>query len=266
VPGQVRDLNEDSALVLTLTPIFQSQARPVFGLFAVADGMGGHEGGEIASKLALQVLAGELLSDLVLPALRPDAPQRPDDERVIEILRRSVSAANDAVYLARSRRGTDMGTTLTLLLVWDERLFLAHVGDSRALRWNASGLQQLSTDHSVVATMVASGQIAPDEIYTHPHRSVIYRSIGDKPVVDIDTGAWSLAAGDRLIVCSDGLWEMIRNDGIADALLAEADPQAACDLLAGRANAAGGEDNISVIVVQVDMPPAPEAAPGNTPG
>jgi protein phosphatase len=100
--------------------------------------------------------------------------------------------------------------------------------------------------------MVASGQITPDEIYTHPHRSVIYRSIGDKPTVQVDTAIWPLAPGDRLIVCSDGLWEMIRNEGIQEGMMAESDPQALCDLLASRANAAGGDDNISVVVVQIE--------------
>jgi serine/threonine protein phosphatase PrpC len=163
-----------------------------------------------------------------------------------------VLAANDAVYLARQKRGSDMGTTVTAALVRDDRLFLAHVGDCRAYRWNASGLQQLTTDHSVVARMIENGQAEPDEIYTHPHRSVVYRSIGDKPLVDVDTSVGSLEPGDRLIVCCDGLWEMIRNEGIEDVMMLEADPQAACDRLVKRANLAGGEDNISVIVVHVD--------------
>ena len=145
-----------------------------------------------------------------------------------------------------------MGTTLTAAFVRDDRLFLAHVGDCRAYRWNADGLEQLTTDHSVVASMIASGQAAPEEIYTHPHRSVIYRCIGDKPLVEVDTDVLPLAPGDRLVLCCDGLWEMIRNEGIEDVLMQEADPQRACDLMVQRANAAGGDDNISVIVVQVE--------------
>lgn len=251
VPGQVRELNEDSVLTFTLAPVFQSEVQPLIGLYAVADGMGGHEGGEIASKLALQVLADHVLQQTVVPALH-DGAAVTSDQVLLTHLRQAIEAANDAVYLARQRRESDMGTTLTVALVVDGRLLVAHVGDCRAFRWNASGLEQLTTDHSVVATMVANGQITPDELYTHPHRSIIIRSIGDKPAVQVDTGVWPLAAGDRLVVCSDGLWEMIRNEGIADVLLAEADPQAACDLLASRANAAGGEDNISVVVVQVE--------------
>jgi len=248
VPGQVRDLNEDSLLILTLSPVFQSQTGPAISLFAVADGMGGHEGGEVASKLALQVLAEGIVQEIALPSL--DGETIPDDG-ILNRLQRTVVAVNDAVYLARQKRNTDMGTTLTALLVRDQQLFVAHVGDCRAFRWEAGGLQQLTADHSLVAAMVARGQIAADEIYTHPQRSVIYRSIGDRPTVEVDTSLWALAPGDRLIVCSDGLWEMLRNEGIQDGMMAEADPQAACDLLVSRANAAGGDDNISVIVVQV---------------
>ena len=248
VPGQVRDLNEDSLLILTMTPVFQSKAGPAISLFAVADGMGGHEGGEIASKLALQALAGGIVQEIALPSL---AGQAIPDDGILSRLQQTVAAANDAVYLARQKRNTDMGTTLTVLLVCDQQLFLAHVGDCRAFRWNASGLEQLTADHSLVAAMVARGQITADEIYTHPQRSVVYRSIGDRPTVDIDTSVWPLAPGDRLIVCSDGLWEMLRNEGIQDGMMAEADPQAACDLLVSRANAAGGDDNISVVVVEV---------------
>ena len=248
IPGQVRDLNEDSLLVLTMSPVFQSQTGPAISLFAVADGMGGHEGGEIASRLALQVLAEGIVGNIALPSLAGEAI--PDDG-ILSRLQQTVAAANDAVYLARQKRGTDMGTTLTALLVRDQQLFVAHVGDSRAFRWNAVGLQQLTVDHSLVATMVARGQITADEIYTHPQRSIIYRSIGDRPTVEVDTAVWPLAAGDRLIACSDGLWEMLRNEGIQDGLMAESDPQAACDLLVSRANAAGGDDNISVVAVEV---------------
>jgi serine/threonine protein phosphatase PrpC len=248
-PGQLRELDEDSLLVLTMAPTYESQTGPVLGLFAVADGMGGHEGGEVASKMALQILTERGLRTVILPELTGETISEND---ITARLRQAAGAANDAVYLARQKAGNDMGTTLTIAYVRDERLFLAHVGDCRAYRWNAAGLEQLTTDHSVVASMIASGQAAPEEIYTHPHRSVIYRCIGDKPVVDVDSSLLSLAPGDRLVLCCDGLWEMIRSEGIADVLMQEADPQVACDVMVKRANAAGGDDNISVIVVQIE--------------
>jgi serine/threonine protein phosphatase PrpC len=248
-PGQVRELNEDSLLVLTLAPTFESRTGSILALFAVADGMGGHEGGEVASKMALQVMADQAMRTIILPQL---AGELMLEENVVVRLHQATLAANDAVFLARQKRENDMGTTLTAVLVRDDRLFLAHVGDCRAYRWNADGLDQLTTDHSVIASMIANGQAQPEEIYTHPHRSVIYRCIGDKPMVEVDTDILPLAPGDRIVVCSDGLWEMVHNEGIEEVLMQEADPQMACDLLVKHANAAGGEDNISVIVVEVE--------------
>ncbi len=248
-PGQMRDLNEDSMLILLLAPTYESRTKPVLGLFAVADGMGGHESGEVASKMALQVLAERIIHALILPELTGNLVA---EDEVPARLRQAILAANDAVYLIRQKAGTDMGTTLTAALIRDNRLFLAHVGDCRAYRWTANGLEQLTTDHSVVASMIASGQAAPEEIYTHPHRSIIYRCIGDKPVVEVDTDVLPLASGERIILCSDGLWEMVHSEGIADVMMQEADPQLACDRLVQHANAAGGEDNISVIIIQVE--------------
>jgi serine/threonine protein phosphatase PrpC len=245
--GQVRGLNEDSLLSLVLAPTYEGRKSPVLGLFALADGMGGHAGGEVASKLALQVLFDHVMRTIIMPEMSHDMMLEGD---VVARMRQATIAANDAVYLARQKGDSDMGTTLTSVLVRNDLLFLAHVGDSRAYRWNADGLEQLTTDHSVVASMIASGQAAPEEIYTHPHRSVIYRCIGDKPLVEVDVYALPLAIGDRLILCSDGLWEEIRDEGMEDVMMQEADPQSACELLVHRANVAGGEDNISVIVIQ----------------
>ncbi len=248
-PGELRDLNEDSILTLVMVPSYETSVGPVQGLFAVADGMGGHEGGEIASKLALQVLTDQVIRTIVLPELAGELVR---EEDIIVHLHRATIAANDAVYLDSKKRESDMGTTLTSVFVRDDRLFFAHVGDSRAYRWNADGLEQLTVDHSVVASMIAEGQAEPDEIYTHPHRSIIYRCIGDKAVVEVDADMLPLSIGDRIIVCSDGLWEMIRDEGIADVMMQEADSQLACDMLVRHANAAGGDDNISTIVVQIE--------------
>ena len=247
--GQVRDLDEDSLLSLVVAPTYESRTAPVLGLFAVADGMGGYEGGEVASKLAIQTLADHALRTLLLPEM---AGQIMLEDDIVVRLRQATVAANDDVYLTRKKGGTEMGTTMTVALIRDDRLFLSHVGDCRAYRWNADGLEQLTTDHSVVASMIAEGRAQPEEIYTHPHRSVIYRCIGDKPVVDVDTDVLPIVPGDRLILCCDGLWEMVRDEGIEDVMMQEADPQRACDLLVRHANAAGGDDNISVIVVQVE--------------
>ncbi|MEJ2735891.1 MAG: protein phosphatase 2C domain-containing protein [Anaerolineae bacterium] len=256
--GQVRELDEDSLFVMTLAPTYESRTGPVLGLYAVADGMGGHAGGEVASRMALRVLADRVMRTVVLPALTGDLVL---EDEILALLRQATMAANDTVYLTRQKRENDMGTTLTTAFIRDDRLFLAHVGDCRIYRWSADGLEQLTTDHSVIANMIAQGQAQPGELYTHPHRSIVYRCIGDKPLVDVDSDMAPLAPGDRVILCCDGLWEMVRDDGIQDVMMQEADPQAACDLLVQRANAAGGEDNISVIVVQVEEMPDLEAGP-----
>jgi len=248
-PGHVRALDEDSLFVFTLAPTYLSRTGPTLGLFAVADGMGGHAGGEVASKMALQVLVERVLQTMILSEVSGELVL---EEDILALLRQATIAANDDVYLARKKRENDMGTTLSTVFIRDDRLFLAHVGDSRVYRFNAEGLEQLTTDHSVVASMIANGQAKPEELYSHPHRSIVYRCIGDKPVVEVDTDILPLAPGDRIILCCDGVWEMLRDEGVEDVMMQEADPQAACDLLVRRANAAGGDDNISVIVVQFD--------------
>ena len=245
--GRVRTLNEDSVFTTVMSYMRQSVTSH-WGLFIVADGMGGQEAGEMASQMAIQVAAHELVQDL----LTSEVEGKPlTSEKVQQRMSRAVQVANERVYLERQKRENDMGTTMTAALVRDWMLYLAHVGDSRAYRWGQDGCQQLTVDHSVVASMVAAGTAKPEEIYTHPQRSVIYRCIGDRATVEVDVAALALSPGDRLVLCSDGLWEMIRDEGIEDVMLREADPQAACEILVEQANVAGGVDNISVIVVQL---------------
>ena len=246
-PGRTRELDEDSLFTLTMSHTYES-IEWASALFIVADGMGGHEAGELASRIAIRTLADVVLRDVFARELAGDAL---DEDAILETLERAMQAANEQVFLERERRENDMGTTVTAGLLREWTLYLAHVGDCRAYRWGEDGLQQLTTDHSVIASMVASGAAQPDEVYTHPHRSVIYRCVGDQPNVAVDTAVLSIEPGDRLVLCCDGLWEMLREDGIEEVLLREADPQRACDVMVEEANEAGGPDNISVIVVQL---------------
>ena len=144
-----------------------------------------------------------------------------------------------------------MSTTITLAVIRDGYAVIANVGDSRAYRWNADGLQQISVDHSLVQSLVEAGELEPDQIYTHPQRNIIYRALGDRSRTEVDTFPLELVPGDRLILCSDGLWEMTRDDGIEETMLRELDPQVACDMLVELANMAGGTDNISIIIVEI---------------
>ncbi len=227
--GRVRGANEDSVLAIAQ-------------VFAVADGMGGHAAGEIASSVALDALRDAIVDRRVTVAVVIDA----------------VRAANEAVFRRSmaepSARG--MGTTLTLIApaAGDDQLdhlVVANVGDSRAYLFADGQLRQLTRDHSYVEEMLAAGQITADEARSHPHRHVVTRALGVEPSVAVDTWLVTPEPGDRFLICSDGLINEVPDEEIAATLMRTADPQAAAVALVAAANAAGGRDNISVVVVDV---------------
>ena len=250
--GMVRDLDEDSLCVLTLAGVYKSVTEPSLGLFIVADGMGGHEGGEVASKLTVQTIVRDLVRDVLVR--RFSTEEQMPAETIHTCLTEAINNANEQVYHLAQKRANDMGCTLTMALVMDGRAYIANVGDSRTYIRAQEGLKQITTDHSVVASLIAAGMAEPEEIYTHPDRSLVYRAIGTKPTVEVDIYEEKLAPGDTLLLCCDGLWEAIHDEGIDEVLLSQPDPQAACNEMIRRANQAGGEDNISVIVVKVNSP------------
>ena len=221
--GCLRDHNEDS---LVVTP----------PLFAVADGMGGHAAGEVASEIAVRVL-----SEL--------APEHPD----VEALGRAIEEANRAVIqAAREGRGRQgMGTTMTAAMLEGERLVIAQVGDSRAYLLHQGKLQQLTRDHSLMADMIEAGQLTPEEARTHPQRSVITRALGSDAHLRPDIYEINVETGDRLLICSDGLSGMIFDDQIENTLRRVQDPQRCASQLVNEAIAAGGHDNVTVIVADV---------------
>ncbi len=221
--GRVRDGNEDAYLV-----------DDAMGLIAVADGMGGHRAGEVASATALEALRA---------AINGGRP-----------LRESIEDANDAVYTKSltdtSLRG--MGTTLTAgTLVAGDTLLVGHVGDSRAYLLHDGELRQVTDDHSLVEELVREGRLTADEAAVHPQRSIITRALGVDASVEVDVYPVELVPGDRLLLCSDGLTGMVQPDDIAATLRRESDPARAAAQLVDAANAAGGEDNITVVVVAV---------------
>ncbi len=219
--GYTRAHNEDSLLV-----------KPP--LYAVCDGMGGHEAGEVASEIAVE-------------ELRRHAPAEPD----ADALGHAVDEANLAIIRAVSegigREG--MGTTCTAAMLDGDRLAIAQCGDSRAYLLHAGTLQQLTRDHSLVADLIERGEIQPEEARTHPWRSYITRALGLDPRIHADLYELAADAGDRLMLCSDGLYSMVDDAEICRILAHTADPQDAADALTEAALAAGGNDNISVIVV-----------------
>jgi protein phosphatase len=219
--GRVREGNEDAFAI-----------EPP--LYAVADGMGGHRGGEVASQLALQT---------VVERARAGEGTLADQVR----------AANRAVFARSSadRKVMGMGTTLTAAVVGGETAHLVHVGDSRAYLLRAGALRQLTDDHTLVNRMIKAGEITEREAAIHPHRNVLLRSLGTDPEIAVDEQDVGLLEGDRLLLCSDGLTGMITEDQIQAILEATPQPQDAAERLVKAANGAGGVDNITVIVLEV---------------
>ena len=219
-------------------------------LFAVADGMGGAQAGELASRLAAA-------------AIEESASAIHGEEEVARVVR----TANARIFehSVRDPNAAGMGTTATVALV-DEQAgtaTLAHVGDSRAYRYRDRVLEQLTTDHSLVGELLRSGRLTEDEAAIHPHRSVITRALGTEADVDVDTSTIDLLPGDLLLICSDGLSAMVRDDDIVRLLEATSgDPHDAAEALVAAANKAGGEDNVTVVLFElVEGDPGDRPAP-----
>ena len=260
--GRVRDANEDQFLSAELTKgmrIWQTsltEPKRQLGierghLFLVADGMGGHSAGEEASALA--VAAGEQFTLNTFKWFF-DADE-PAAQRVLAQFVMALRHA-DARILKESTEHPElsgMGTTLTMAFQLDAQLCVVHVGDSRAYIYGDDKLYQLTHDDTVIAEMVRQGALKPEQVAGHRLRHVITNVVGgDEAVVHVEAHALEVHAGDRLLLCSDGLTEMVSDTAIAAVLAAETDSQAACTKLVAQANAAGGRDNITVLIVRFD--------------
>jgi PPM family protein phosphatase len=245
--GMVRELDEDSLLTLDLRSVQNSNGRS-WGLFIVADGMGGHAAGEVASGLAIRGAAEVVLSAYLTPTLETDAPY--DEAQLRDIVHKAILQGNQYVLNEARARGNDMGTTITMALVAGDRAVIGNVGDSRTYLYRDGELRRITKDHSLVMRLVDLGQITESDIYSHPQRNAVLRSLGDKPEVEIDLFSLRLKPGDALFLCCDGQWEMTRDAQMAEIIGAQADPQVACDTLIAAANSAGGEDNITSVIVQ----------------
>ena len=228
--GKVREGNEDSFLV-----------QPP--LFAVADGMGGHRGGEVASQLALEVIESLAAGGKgTLPDQVREANRRVFDRSL------------------KDRNVTGMGTTLTAALIGRGSATLAHVGDSRAYLLRAGAFRRLTEDHTLVARMIKTGEITASEAEVHPHRNVLTRALGTEPDVGVDEMNVPLMDADLIVLCSDGLTAMVTEQQMQAILEATDSPQDAADRLIKAANRAGGIDNITVLVLRIDGDPDPDDA------
>ena len=247
--GKIRPANEDAAFVLPMMRVHESQSMAT-ALCIVADGMGGQDAGERASKVAYKVIAAEITNQLILPSLEGEVTRKLYSTSG-EVLKEAIEKANQRVYELARQQSSNMGTTVTAALLEGSRAYIANVGDSRTYRLRNGVLEQLTEDHSLVGSLLRAGAISPEEVYTHPQRNQIYRSLGAKPTVEVDLDTIDLKKGDQILLCSDGLWEMVRDPQIRDIMLRAPHPQAACDALVRAAYDAGGEDNITAVVVHV---------------
>ena len=265
--GRQRELNEDCFYYR----VVQASDDGPLGLFVVADGMGGHLAGEVASQWAVGTLKRELA-----PLFRPQDPSvtrrldaealaavgsgvtvRLEETDLARLLMHASERANQ-VLLGYARKHAQeaggMGSTLTLAVVEGDRATVASVGDSRAYLWRDGQLRQLSEDHSVPGALLKQGRITAEEAHEHPHRHVLYRCLGLKPGIEIDLyPSLVLRPGDALLLCSDGLWDMVYpRERLAGFLASDVGPLTICRRLVDAANEAGGEDNITAVLVQVE--------------
>ena len=230
--GKVRTSNEDSYA-----------ASPKLRLFLVADGMGGHAAGEIASQIAASTVEEVFAS----PAGADSAPE--------EILRAAAQAANSRIYEAQRQKPefAGMGSTLTILSVRDDQYYIAHVGDSRAYLLRDGVLDQLTRDHSLVWHLFENGVLDKEELSSHPQKNLITRSIGPHPHVEVDLEKGEIREGDVFLLCSDGLTDVVSDEGIHKILSdTNRTPQELGESLVNAANGSGGPDNVTVIVIRLE--------------
>ena len=294
--GKQREQNEDNAFER-----IESLEDGDYGLFIVADGMGGYKAGEVASQLAVDEMSKALdaffkprfdqttvkleTKDIQTQTRQSDDPDATiqlsaaaikDAQKAIEgaddaqktlilsdsidvaareqQLKKAIEQANRAIvqYGEKQSAARGLGCTVTAALVEGDRAYIANVGDSRTYLWRDKTLKAITRDHSLVARLVESKQIEQEDVYTHPQRNLIYRSLGaGHKNVEVDTFLEILKPGDMLLLCSDGLWEMVHDPDLLKVLNEQKDPKQICNELIKLANKHGGEDNITAVVVQV---------------
>jgi len=244
--GIQRDHNEDAFFTLTTMLAYNETELPI-GFYIVADGMGGHQNGEIASELAIRSIVEHVLHEILTPLLSLN-PQ-PQNSSFQEVFHTGIEQANTEIV----RNSFGGGTTVTSVLIIGEQMTIAHVGDSRVYAVDPTGvLEPLTRDHSLVKRLQELGQISSEEAAIHPQRNVLYRALGQGEPFEPEIISMKRPDEGYLLICSDGLWNIVQEQKISDIILNSPSPQEAVSLLIDAANQAGGPDNISVILV--DLP------------
>ena len=231
--GKVRDMNQDAYYI--------SDSLDEIQLFMLADGMGGYKGGEIASNLAIQSAKSYIENNF------KDIEK--DRDSIIQLLGSSMEYANMVVYekSKESKELEGMGTTLEICLIYNNKVFIGHIGDSRVYRIRKNIIRKLTTDHSYVEKLVRDGQITKEEAYNHPKKNMLMKAVGCNTLVEPDVMCKGFLKGDILLMCSDGLTNMLRDDEIYNTLLNNGDDPVGA--LIDKANINGGLDNITTIIV-----------------
>lgn len=243
--GRQRELNEDSLFSLSTT-VAGNNSNPPFGLFIIADGMGGHQYGEVASNVAIRTISSYVMKKFHNTLF--NLPALPLDESLHEIAQAAVMEAQRAVL----REAPGSGTTVTAALVLGQQLTISHVGDSRAyLLYNEQRMEAITRDHSLVRRLEELGQITSAEAAVHPQRNVLYRALGQGETLEPDVVTTPFPVGGYLLLCSDGLWGVVPEDEIRKIIYEAPTIQRACQNLIAAANGAGGPDNISAVLVQL---------------
>lgn len=233
--GLVRTLNEDSFLIRG----FENGAP--YGFCILADGMGGHNAGEVASSMATEIIANELTQ----------SDMNDDEDRIVSQITASLDYANNEIYnkSVTSQENSGMGTTAVIVYLNGETAYIANIGDSRAYLIDNQEISQLTTDHSIVQKLVDSGSITPEEARNHPEKNIITKALGTEPSENYDIYEFSVREGDRLLLCSDGLTDMLYDTQINDILNQHNDPNEAVFALVEAAKENGGRDNITVVLI-----------------
>jgi serine/threonine protein phosphatase PrpC len=243
--GMVRERNEDSFFSMESALQQDGELLP-FGLFIVADGMGGHQRGEVASSLATRITANRILREIYLPFLEGDE-QAASRSPINEVLIEAIEEANNYVH----QQAPEAGTTVTGALILGQSAHIAHVGDSRAYLFNHGTLKQITQDHSLLARLIELGQASEEDALTHPQRNVLYRAVGQAGNLEVDIYLQPLPIGSHLLLCSDGLWGMVPEQEIIEIIGGAIHPQLACHRLIESANRHGGEDNVTAILIRI---------------
>lgn len=247
--GMVRSNNQDAALSFFFTSDSVDE-QPDFGVFIVADGMGGHIHGEKASAITARIAAANVMRTIYLPLLDGEDINDADRPTIAEALTAAIKKANQQVLQAVP----EGGTTVTSAVILNNLAHIAHVGDSRAyLITDEHGIEQITRDHSLVQRLIELEQLTPEEALTHEQRNVLYRAIGQSEDLEVDTLTRRLPPGSHLLLCSDGLWGMMEEEDIINIVSDTPDPQMACDKLVAYANTQGGTDNITAVLLKMPV-------------